>query len=77
MFLESFGSNPGCKDGMQCHSPSPLCVEDIKGSPKQDPKGFPAHPASGVLVCGEINVMCDSLVAQAGVFRGVGFTPWS
>lgn len=82
MFLEPFGSDPDCKDGMQCHGPSPLCAEDIKGSPKQDPKGFPPHPTSGALIYGVINVTCDSSVAQAGVFRewasppGVGEGCW-
>lgn len=75
MFLEPFGSDPDCKDGMQCHSPSPLCAEDIKVSPKQDQKRFPPHPASGALICGVINVMCDSLVAQAGVFWGWASPP--
>lgn len=75
MFLEPFGSNPDCRDGMQCHSLSPLCAEDVKGSPKQDPKGFPPHPTSGALMCGAINMTFDSSVAQAGVFGGWASPP--
>ncbi|KAM6253998.1 protein Churchill isoform 2-T2 [Spheniscus humboldti] len=74
------GSDPGCRDGVEHHGPSPPCAEDMKGAqrvvtPKRGSKGCPPRPASGAHVCGGNKCEVLQLGGAGGSALGVGFTP--